>query len=229
MIDRAPVLIIAAHPDDEVLGCGATMAKLAAAGYEVFIAILGEGVTSRYAAREAADQNLILELRKTAEKVKECLGAKKLFHFDFPDNRFDTVPLINIIKTIEGLIKEIKPQTVFTHHPSDLNIDHAITHKSVLTATRPFSGCPVKEIYAFEIPSSTEWSFGQFGSFQPDTFCNVESTLEMKIRAMGLYETERREFPHPRSPEAIEAIAQRWGSVAGLRYAEAFETIRRQV
>ena len=108
MIDRAPVLIIAAHPDDEVLGCGATMAKLAAAGYEVFLAILGEGVTSRYADREAADKKLILELRQTAEKVRECLGAKKLFHFDFPDNRFDTVPLINIIKTIEGLIKEIK-------------------------------------------------------------------------------------------------------------------------
>ena len=118
---------------------------------------------------------------------------------------------------------------MFTHHPSDLNIDHAITHRAVLTATRPLSDCPVKEIYAFEIPSSTEWSFGQFGSFQPDTFCNVESTMEMKIRAMGLYETERREFPHPRSPEALEAIAQRWGSVVGLRYAEAFETIRRQL
>ena len=221
------VLVVAAHPDDEVLGCGATMAKMAAGGDEVFLAILGEGVTSRYAAREAADQKLILELRKTAEKVRGLLGAKKLFPFDFPDNRFDTVPLINIIKTIEGLIKEIEPQTVFTHHPSDLNIDHAITHRAVLTATRPLIGCPVKEIYAFEIPSSTEWSFGQFGSFQPDTFCNVESTLEMKIRAMGLYETERREFPHPRSPEALEAIAQRWGSVVGLRYAEAFETIRR--
>jgi len=221
------VLVVAAHPDDEVLGCGATMAKMAAGGDEVFLAILGEGVTSRYAAREAADQKLILELRKTAEKVRGLLGAKKLYPFDFPDNRFDTVPLINIIKTIEGLIKEIEPQTVFTHHPSDLNIDHAITHRAVLTATRPLIGCPVKEIYAFEIPSSTEWSFGQFGSFQPDTFCNVESTLEMKIRAMGLYETERREFPHPRSPEALEAIAQRWGSVVGLRYAEAFETIRR--
>lgn len=223
------VLVVAAHPDDEVLGCGASMAKFAAEGYDVFLAILGEGVTSRYAGREAADQNLILELRETAEKVRGLLGAKKLFHFDFPDNRFDTVPLIDVIKTIERLIEEIKPQTVFTHHPSDLNIDHAITHRAVLTATRPFSGCPVKEIYAFEIPSSTEWSFGQFGVFQPDTFCNVESTMEMKIRAMGLYETERREFPHPRSPEALEAIAQRWGSVVGLRYAEAFETIRRQV
>ena len=118
---------------------------------------------------------------------------------------------------------------MFTHHPSDLNIDHAITHRAVLTATRPLSDCPVKEIYTFEIPSSTEWSFGQFGSLEPDTFCNVESTMEMKIRAMGLYETERREFPHPRSPEALEAIAQRWGSVVGLRYAEAFETIRRQL
>jgi LmbE family N-acetylglucosaminyl deacetylase len=221
------ILIVAAHPDDEVLGCGATIAKLAAAGCEVFLAILGEGLTSRYAARVQTDKKLILEMRKTAEKVRDLLGAKKLFLFDFPDNRFDTVPLIDIVKVVEGLIKEIKPQTVFTHHPSDLNIDHAITHRAVLTATRPLSDCPVKEIYAFEIPSSTEWSFGQFGFFQPDIFCNVENTMEMKIRAMGLYETERREFPHPRSPEALEAIAQRWGSVVGLRYAEAFETIRR--
>lgn len=223
------VLVVAAHPDDEVLGCGGSIAKLAAAGYEVFLAILGEGVTSRYAAREAADHKLILELRETAEKVRECLGAKKLFPFDFPDNRFDTVPLLNIIKTIEGLIKEIKPQTVFTHHPSDLNIDHTITHRAVLTATRPLCDCPGKEIYAFEIPSSTEWSFGQFGSFQPDTFCNIESTMEMKLRAMGLYETERREFPHPRSALALKATAQRWGSVVGMQYAEAFETIRRQL
>ncbi len=223
------VLVVAAHPDDEVLGCGATIAKLAAAGYEVFLAILGEGVTSRYAAREQADKKLILELRKTAEKVREYLGAKKLFPFDFPDNRFDTVPLINIIKTIEGLIKEIEPQIVFTHHTSDLNIDHVITHRAVLTATRPLSGCPVNEIYAFEIPSSTEWSFGQFGSFQPDTFCNIENTIEMKIRAMSLYETERRELPHPRSPVALKATAQRWGSVVGMQYAEAFETIRRQL
>jgi LmbE family N-acetylglucosaminyl deacetylase len=223
------ILVVAAHPDDEVLGCGATMAKLAAAGYEVFVAILGEGVTSRFAAREAADPKLLLELRETAEKVSLLLGAQKLFAFDFPDNRFDTVPLITIIKKIEDIIAVVKPQMVFTHHPSDLNIDHAITHRAVLTATRPLSHCPVKEIYAFEVPSSTEWSFGQFGSFQPDTFCNVENTMEMKIRALGLYETERREFPHPRSPETLEAISRRWGSVAGFRFAEAFETIRRQL
>jgi LmbE family N-acetylglucosaminyl deacetylase len=228
MLDEAPVLIIAAHPDDEVLGCGATIAKLAASGNQVFLAILGEGITSRYAAREQADKKLLLELRKIAERVRECLGAQKLFLFDYPDNRFDTVPLIEIIKAIEGLIKELEPHTVFTHHPSDLNIDHVITHRAVLTATRP-SGCPVKEIYAFEIPSSTEWSFGQFGSFQPDTFCNVENTIETKMRAMKLYETEWREFPHPRSPEALEAIAKRWGSVVGLKYVEAFETIRRQL
>lgn len=227
MIDGAPVLIIAAHPDDEILGCGATIAKLAAVGYEVFFAILGEGITSRYPNREDAVGSQIQELKKTAEKVRDLLGAKKLFLFDFPDNRFDTVPLIDIVKTIEGLIKEIGPQTVFTHHHSDLNIDHAITNRAVLTATRPLSGCPVNEIYAFEIPSSTEWSFGQLGSFQPDTFCNVENTIEKKINALGLYETERREFPHPRSPVALKAIAQRWGSVVGFPYAEAFQTIRR--
>jgi LmbE family N-acetylglucosaminyl deacetylase len=229
MSEQRPLLVVAAHPDDEVLGCGATIAKFAAAGRAIVVAILGEGITSRYPQREEADKCLQVTLKETAEQVKELLGAKGLFLFDLPDNRFDTLPLIDVIKTIERLIKEIKPQTVFTHHPSDLNIDHAITHKAVLTATRPLTGCPVNEIYAFEIPSSTEWSFGQFGAFRPDTFCNVESTMAVKIGAMGLYQTERRKFPHPRSPEALEAMAQRWGSVAGVRYAEAFETIRRRI
>lgn len=223
------MLVVAAHPDDEVLGCGATIAKYAAEGYDIFIAILGEGITSRYPGREDVDRNLIGALKKTAQKVSDFLGAKKLYAFDFPDNRFDTVPLINIIKTIEDVLKEIKPEIVFTHHPSDLNIDHTITLRAVLTATRPLNLCPVRDIYTFEIPSSTEWSFGQFGPFKPDTFNDVENTLKMKISAMGLYESEVRTFPHPRSPEALRATAQRWGSVVGMQYAEAFATIRRQL
>lgn len=223
------IFVIAAHPDDEVLGCGATISRLAKEGNDIYIAILGEGITSRYLKREDANKKLIKDLGGKAEKVVEFLGAKELFHSDFPDNRFDTVPLLDVIKKIEEWIDKIKPKILFTHHASDLNIDHVITHKAALTATRPIKGCPVKEVYTFEIPSSTEWAFGEFGFFQPNVFFEVRDTIELKIKAMEIYESEVRGFPHPRSPEAIKTIGRRWGSVVGLEYAEAFETVRRIV
>jgi LmbE family N-acetylglucosaminyl deacetylase len=221
------ILVIAAHSDDEVLGCGATIARLAKEGNEISIALLGEGVTSRYSKREDADRRLIEELGAKAKAVSEVLGAREISFFDLPDNRFDTVSLLDIVKKVEGLIEEVRPDIVFTHHAGDLNIDHAITHRAALTATRPVKGCPVKEVYAFEVPSSTEWAFGEFGTFNPDVFFDIEDSIEVKTRAMEMYESEAREFPHPRSPEAIRNIARRWGSAVGLQYAEAFKTIRR--
>lgn len=221
------VLVVAAHPDDEVLGCGATISRLANEGQDINIAILGEGITSRYQKREFADKKLVEELKLKAEKVKERLNSRELFLFDLPDNRFDSVPILDIVKKVEELIEKVKPKTVLTHHSGDLNIDHTITHRAVLTATRPSKGCPVKEIYTFEVPSSTEWTFGEFGYFKPDLFFDVSNTIETKIKTLEIYESELREFPHPRSAEAIKAIARRWGSVVGVDYAEAFETVRR--
>jgi LmbE family N-acetylglucosaminyl deacetylase len=221
-------LLIAAHPDDELLGCGATASRLAAEGNDLHIAILGEGISSRYPRREDTDKGLIKELRGKAEKVGKLLGARELFFFDLPDNRFDTIPLLDVVKKTEDLISKIKPEIIFTHAASDLNIDHEITHRAVLTATRPLKGpAAVREIYAFEIPSSTEWAFNQFGHFKPQVFFDVKDTIEIKIKALGIYESEVREFPHPRSAEAVRAIARRWGSTAGLEYAEVFETVRR--
>ncbi len=223
------VIVIASHPDDEVLGCGATISRLAKEGNDIYIAILGEGITSRYPKREDANKKLIKDLKKKAENVVELLGAKELFHSDFPDNRFDTVPLLDVIKKIEEWIDKIKPEILFTHHANDLNIDHAITHRAVLTATRPIKGCSVKEVYTFEILSSTEWAFGEFGSFNPNVFFEIKDTIEVKIKAMEIYESEVRGFPHPRYLEAIKNIGRRWGNVVGLEYAEAFETVRRIV
>jgi len=221
------VLVIAAHPDDEVLGCGGTIARLAEEGDDVYIAILGEGITSRYKQREMAEQAKVEELHACSQKVANLLGAKDLFVYDLPDNRFDTVPLLEVIKIVEELVDRLQPQVIYTHHGSDLNIDHIITHRAVLTATRPMTGCPVKEIYAFEIASSTEWAFGQFQpTFHANVFVDISATLETKLKAMGLYESEARPFPHPRSPEALRAIARRWGSVIGCKAAEAFELIR---
>jgi len=221
------VMIIAAHPDDEVVGCGGTMARLAREGFDVHLMILGEGITSRYRQRQDADIGLIEKLNKDVEKVANLLEASDFSMHNLPDNRFDTKPLLEIVKIIENEINSIKPEIVFTHHGGDLNIDHKVVNRAVLTATRPLTGQPVKEIYAFEVASSTEWAFQKFEPvFRANYFVDISLTLEIKKRAITLYESEVRKFPHPRSPEALEVIARRWGSVVGLQAAEAFELIR---
>jgi LmbE family N-acetylglucosaminyl deacetylase len=221
------ILLIVAHPDDEVLGCGATAARLAFEGHEVHIAIMGEGATSRRARREQAAPEELSRLHEQAQAAARLMGAKDVAFYNLPDNRLDTVPLLDIVKLMEGLVQELKPDVIYTHHPGDLNVDHGVVHRAVLTATRPMAGQPVREIYAFEVPSSTEWAFHSLEPrFRPNVFVDVAGTLETKIAAMSCYETESRQFPHPRSPEALRAIAARWGSVAGCLAAEAFELVR---
>jgi len=223
MID---VLVVAAHPDDEVLGCGGTIARLADEGRRVHIAILGEGITSRADARAQADAEAVRRLHADARAVGELLGAAGVSLFSLPDNRFDTVPLLDVVKIVERLIAEHRPATVYTHSAGDLNVDHGVVHRAVLTATRPTGQVCVREVYAFEVASSTEWAFGQFGGFRPSVFVNIAESLERKCAAMARYESEARAFPHPRSAEALRASAQRWGSVAGVPAAEAFELMR---
>jgi len=150
------VLVIAAHPDDEVSGCGATAARLVMDGHEVHFAILGEGVTSRHSDRADADAAQLATLHRQAHAAAAKIGVKNLVLDKLPDNRLDTVPLLDIVKIIEDLVERIKPEVVYTHHGGDLNIDHTVIHRAVLTATRPTAGQPVREIYAFEVPSSTE-------------------------------------------------------------------------
>jgi LmbE family N-acetylglucosaminyl deacetylase len=221
------ILVIAAHPDDEVLGCGATIARCANEGFEIYIAILGEGITSRYQQREKADYSSVEALHTCSRVVAKKLGARDVFFYNLPDNRFDTVPLLDIVKITEELIDRTEPEIIYTHYGGDLNIDHSILNRAVVTATRPVSVCPVREIYAFEVASSTEWTFGQLQPiFRPNVFMDIHDTLEVKIDAMALYESESHPFPHPRSLEALRASALRWGSMAGLEAAEAFELIR---
>jgi LmbE family N-acetylglucosaminyl deacetylase len=219
-------LTIAAHPDDEVLGCGATMARLASEGHGVHIVILGEGATSRGENPDDASSEVVA-LRRQANKASELLGATSVAVESFPDNRFDQIALLDIVKVIESYIDDLKPDVVFTHHGSDLNIDHRLTAQAVVTATRTIAGTPVKEVLAFHIPSSTEWAFGVTGdSFQPDVFFDVGDHVSTKISAMEIYDAEARPFPHPRSPEALDAISKMWGSTAGFGAAEAFELVR---
>ena len=221
------VLVIAAHPDDEVLGCGATSARLVSEGHEVHFAILGEGMTSRHPQRSDADASQLALLHRRAHAAAAKVGVTHIFLHNLPDNRLDTVPLLDVVKIVEDLVERIKPETIYTHHAGDLNVDHGVIHRAVLTATRPVVGQPVRDIYAFEVPSSTEWAFQRLEpSFCPNVFVDVTSTLEAKIAAMECYESEARKFPHPRSPEALRAIATRWGSVVGCGAAEAFELVR---
>jgi LmbE family N-acetylglucosaminyl deacetylase len=221
------ILVVVAHPDDEVLGCGGTIARLTKEMKDVYVAILGEGIASRFNKRELADKSELKTLQNSSKRVAELLGVKELFLYDLPDNRFDTIPLLNIVKIIEALIDKVKPSTIFTHHGGDLNIDHSIIHRATLTAARPIAGQCVKKVYAYEVPSSTEWAFGQFTKgFQANVFVDISVSLEKKIKAMEIYESEARSFPHPRSPEALRALAKRWGATAGLEAAEAFELIR---
>lgn len=227
MPGRDKVLVIAAHPDDEVLGCGATMARLVREGHEVHIAILAEGITSRAQTREQADTRQLSELREHARHAASILGVKDVSFHGLPDNRLDTVPLLDVAKIVEQLISEFHPARIYTHHAGDLNVDHAVVSRAVMIATRPMQGCPVKELLQFEVASSTEWAFQQFEpAFRPNVFVNVRETVDLKLKAMACYESEVRAFPHPRSPEALTAIAKRWGSVAGVESAEAFQLVR---
>lgn len=222
------VLVIAAHPDDEVLGCGGTIARLAADGVRVGIRILGEGWTARDARRTRHRRARQLQaLRRDAAAAARLMGVSDLAFDALPDNRFDTVDDLDIIKRVERWVHAFKPDVIYTHHPGDLNVDHRATFRAVLTATRPLPGCSVRELYAFEIASSTEWSFQRLGRpFQPNVFLDISQTIEAKIRAMERYRNEVRTSPHPRSAEVLRANAQRWGSVVGAKYAEAFELIR---
>jgi len=225
VLDR--VLVIAAHPDDEVLGCGGTAARLVSEGHDVYFAILGEGVTSRHPKREDADVIHLTTLHQQAHAAARKLGVKDVVLHKLPDNRLDTVPLLEVVKIVEDLVDRMQPEVIYTHQGGDLNVDHGVIYRAVLTATRPVQGCPVREIYAFEVASSTEWAFQRIEpTFRPNVFVDVTGTIEAKIAAMECYESEARKFPHPRSPEALRAIAIRWGSVAGCEAAEAFELIR---
>lgn len=221
------VLVVAAHPDDEVLGCGGTAARLAREGKEVYVSIMAEGVTSRYERPEEADRALLKSLHARCREAGKIMGAREVFLHGLPDNRLDTIPLLNVVKIVEAQIQKVKPSRIYTHHGGDLNIDHSVVHRAVLTATRPMQGCPVKELLLFEVASSTEWAFHCFGPFfRPNVFVDISETLETKIQAMRRYESEIREYPHPRSPEALTAIARRWGIVVGCPAAEGFELVR---
>lgn len=222
------VLVVAAHPDDEVLGVGGTAARHAAAGDRVCALILGEGQTSRGERREDVGADIVDRLHKdTLESAKE-IGYADVWFADFPDNRFDSVDLLDIVKVIEKKIDALNPEIIYTHYSGDLNIDHQRTARAVLTAARPMRDCCVRKIYAFETLSSTEWNFDYSGQppFAPNVFVDITDYYHKKEAAMNRYGSELCKFPHPRSLGGMDALARTRGMAAGMERAEAFMLVR---
>lgn len=220
------VLVIASHPDDEVLGCGGTIAHLIAQGDHVTIAILGEGATSRSERRDQADPAEIEGLRQASRAAAHILGVQDVRFFGLPDNRFDTMPLLDVVKIIEELVREVRPAVVYTQHGGDLNVDHGITFRATMTATRPMQDGSVRELHAYEVASSTEWAFAQFEPvFRPNMYVDISATLELKERALAAYSGELKEHPHPRSIKGLRCKAAERGATSGFSAAEAFQTI----
>lgn len=216
------ILVVAAHPDDEVLGCGGTVAGFADEGAGVHVAFLSDGVFSRPGDEEGRLQRL-RSRRASAEMACGLLGVNSVSFGDFPDNRMDGVALLDVVKSVESLIAEHAPEMVLTRHAGDVNIDHRRVHEAVVVACRPQSGLSVKTVLCFEVPSSTEWQLaGSAPAFVPNWFVDISPTLERKLRALDAYAAELRARPHPRSIQGVEHLARWRGATAGVDAAEAF-------
>lgn len=215
------VMVIAAHPDDELLGVGATLARHVEAGDEVHAVVVSEGASSRY---EAGAENA---LQTAGKKAAKLLGFASIQFLGLPDQRLDTVPLIELTQRIEKTLDAVLPRVLYTHHWGDLNRDHRVVCEAVSVAARPIGETFPRQVYCFETPSSTEWSLPEPASaFVPNHFVDVTATLEKKLAAMACYETEVRPAPHPRSLEALRARAHYWGQIITRPYAEAFAVLR---
>ena len=215
------ILIVAAHPDDEILGCGGSIIKLKN-NHEIKVIFLTNGVSGRI-----KNKQKIIKRKKECLRLFNFLNLAKPIFFNFPDNQLDSVNLLKIVKKIEKVASTYKPNTVMTHYENCLNIDHRIAYQATITAFRPFQKSTVSKILSFEIPSSTDWALFKNKSFQPNYFIDISSTIKKKIDAMNFYKSELRKYPHSRSLKAIRSLASVRGVSAGLKYAEGFVLVRK--
>lgn len=216
------VLVIAAHTDDEALGCGGTIAKHVALGDTVYAVFLADGVTSR----PGADEQELTKRNAASRAAHQILGIKRSIMLGFPDNRMDAVPLLDIVQKLESVVCELQPEIVYTHHIGDLNVDHRITHKASLTACRPIPGASVKEIYAFEVLSASEWNTPGHTPFIPSVFVDISEHLDTKLEALAAYGLEMRRVPHSRSIDNSRRLAELRGNFVGVCAAEAMMAVR---
>ncbi len=215
------ILIVAAHSDDEALGCAGVIAKHVAKGDNVHVLFMTDGVSSRVAGKNDAEERLT-----DAQNVAQVLGISTFTNLNFPDNQMDSIPLLDIVKKVENKISEIRPEVIYTHHIGDLNIDHQITHKAVVTACRPQPSFCVKEIYTFEVLSSTEWQTPGIEPFCPNVFVDITDYIEIKKQVLKVYSEEMRQPPHSRSIDNTIRLNSLRGNSVGVDYAEAFVLLR---
>ena len=216
------ILVLAAHPDDEVLGCGGSIAKFSDNGAEVNVAFLADGISSRGVVQSKLNDEL-MNRRNAAKKACKILGANAIFFGEFPDNSMDSVPLLRIVKAVEDLIHQYKPAIILTHFFGDLNIDHRKVNQAVVTACRPQLSSPVKTLLFYEVPSSTEWQISHSSlTFSPNWFEDISTTLDRKLAAIAAYNLELHKWPHPRSLEGVKSLARWRGAIIGVDAAESF-------
>lgn len=225
------VLVVAAHPDDEVLGCGGTIARHADAGDQVQVLIIAEGATSRQDQRDRLQVGDELSaLSQAAQTAGLILGAAGVELLDLPDNRLDSLDRLDLIKRLEERIDRHQPQVVYVHHAGDVNVDHRRLHEAVVTACRPTPGHPVRRLLSFEVASSSEWQPpGSAPAFQPNLFVDISVQWQRKREALLAYAREMRPWPHARSLEALEHLARWRGAQVGVEAAEAFCLLRQLV
>lgn len=215
------VFIVAAHPDDEVLGVGGTALRHIEDGDDVHVLIMSEGATSRYGS------SMVSELTQAAEGAARVLGVTSLETAAWPDQRMDTVPLIELTQFVEQRFATVPPHVIYTHFPHDVNADHGLVAQATWTAARPYSLSQLESFYTFETPSSTEWAWPlPETGFRPNHFVDITGQLDRKLAAMAFYTSELRPEPHPRALESLRRNAQKWGSTAGRPAAEAFMLMR---
>lgn len=218
------IAIIAAHPDDEILGCGATMQHHINAQDNVYVLIVSQGITSRNTTLSEEVNTDIENLKDCAKKANAILGVHDVTFLDYPDNQCDTVPRLSITQSIEKFILEKNISVIYTHYAHDLNVDHRRVCEAVITATRPYPNQPVKKVLFFEVPSSTEWMLnGSSPTFTPNYFIDISQQIDLKLEALSAYYSEMRDWPHARSLKGVLALAQWRGASIGVDSAEAFQ------
>ena len=224
---KKKVLVIAAHPDDEVLGCGGAIARHIFDKDIVEVIILGEGITSRSKIRNVEkDRKKLDQFKEKTKKANKILGVNNIIFENLPDNRFDDVNILDITKKIEKVIFNFKPNIVYTHSGLDLNRDHQITNEAVITACRPQDAYFLNKILLFEVPSSSEWSTSEKEQFSPNYYIDISSHFKKKMKSLQIYKSEIKKWPHPRSFKGIEHLARLRGAQVGCDFAESFYLVR---
>lgn len=221
------ILVVAAHPDDEVYGMGGTIAKLADEGNEVHVLIVTDGSTTQYAGRPDLEQ-ILENKRQETSAAAQILGVKKVHYGFLPDMKLDTLPHVEVNRVIEQAVREIQPDVVYTHFYGDVNLDHQMVYRSTLVAVRPVPSQCVKELYCYYVPSSTEWSPQlTHTAFMANVKVDISKYEEKKKQALLAYKTEIREYPHPRSAQYVQEMDRVCGLQWGMAGSEGFVLLRK--